>query len=86
MSDPLAEFTPEQKEVAQAVLSLLASRAEKGATEAEMDAVGDWVESIQTQRAMLDLVLHGAVEIVGVQDGEPVFRATAQGKAAAETL
>lgn len=63
-------------EVQRLIMSLLQSRGERGAGEQDMKAVIDWADGIRLQNTMLDLVLDGRVEVVDVEDSEPVFATT----------
>lgn len=55
-------------------------------TEAELTALLIWADSIKTGNALIETIIEGHMDVVGMQEGQPLFRENAEGLAAAEAL
>ena len=54
-------------------LALLTSRGTLGATEDELELLVDWARQAVTMHSMLELVLHGVVQVDVLPTGEITF-------------
>lgn len=61
------------KEVEILILSFMGSRKERGATEVELESVIAWAAKIRLGELLISMTLKGTIEIIGVEDGQPLF-------------
>jgi hypothetical protein len=56
------------------VVAVFMAAADRPVSKAELHAVRDWAAMTMARAALLDQVLSGELEIVGLKEGEPAFR------------